>query len=378
MALLRGSLDHARRSGFDVTLLCSPGEEAERMAAAEGCAFVPVPMEREIAPLRDLVSLFRVWRALGKLRPTLVNAGTPKAGLLVTVAAWARRVPCRIYTLQGLRLETAAGLKRLILGGTERVAAGLAHRVVCISESLRRRAADLGLFSLTKAAVVASANGVDVDRYAPTEANLAGGRAVRRELGIPEEATVVGYVGRVVRDKGIIEIAQAWRAVSGDYPDLHLLLVGGAEAADRVSDDIEVLIDTDPRIHPTGFVADPVPYYAAMDILVLPSYREGFANVVIEANAMGRPVVATRVTGLVDSVADGVSGTLVPVRDGAALADALRRYLADPEIARAHGEGGRQRVLREFTQEQRWEAMRAQYEELLVRRGQPLPGATRR
>ena len=175
-------------------------------------------------------------------------------------------------------------------------------------------------------------------------------------------------MGRVVRDKGLVELVEAWQTLRAERPELRLLVAGDFEPQDPLPPEVEKLLRTDPRVHLTGFVWDMPPLYTAMDVVVLPTYREGFGTVAIEAAAMELPMIATEVPGCVDAVQDGVTGTLVPPRDAATLTEAIRRYLLDPELRRRHGRAGREWVLREFRPEDVWEAQYAEYTRLLQMR----------
>lgn len=189
-------------------------------------------------------------------------------------------------------------------------------------------------------------------------------RAVRAEHGIAAEAPVLGYVGRIVADKGMRELASAWRNLRDRYPSLHLVMVGPFDATDPISPDDESLFREDERIHLLGLREDVARCLAAMDVFVMPSYREGFGVVNIEAAAMNLPVVSTRIPGCVDSVADGVTGTLVPPGDAEALESAIRKYLDDPALRRRHGEAGRHRAVRDFRPEGIWEPLYQLYLDL--------------
>ncbi|HYG57421.1 MAG TPA: glycosyltransferase, partial [Symbiobacteriaceae bacterium] len=158
-----------------------------------------------------------------------------------------------------------------------------------------------------------------------------------------------------------------------EFPDLHLLIVGPFEGEDPLPSDVITILKTDDRIHLTGGVPDTVSMYAAMDLLVLPTYREGFPNVLLEAAAMGLPVVATRVPGCVDAVADEETGRLVPAADAQALAEGIRAYVKDSELRRLHGTAGRERVLKSFRQRVIWEALYQEYRSILKQSGMPLP-----
>lgn len=375
-ALLDGQLAFMRERGFDVYLLCAGDEKARDFCEREGARLLDVPMRREVSPFSDLRALLEIVRALRRTRPAVVNAGTPKAGLLVTVGAWLSRVPCRVYTLRGLRLETTSGGLRAALGLCERIACRLADRVVCISPSLLARCRELGLFPEGKGKVLGdgSGNGVDTERFARTPENERRARQLRVRLGIQSGARVVGFVGRVVRDKGIRELVEAWLLLRERYPDLHLLVVGPFEGGDPIPTATRRVLESDRRIHLTGHLEDLPPAYAALDILVVPTHREGFGNVFIEAAAMEVPAVGTRVVGCVDAVADGVTGTLVPPRDPPALARAIRAYLDRPELAASQGRQGRERVLRSFRRETVWQNLFDEYVALLAAKGLPAPG----
>lgn len=374
-SLLRGQLAYMRERGFDVYLLCSGDETARQFCEREGATLLDVPMQREISPLADLRSLAGIVRELRRIRPHIVNAGTPKAGLLVTVGAWIAGVPCRIYNIRGLRLETTSGRLRAILTLCERTAARLAHRVLCISPSLLRLCRELNLFPEGKGKVLGegSSNGLNTDRFTRTPEIEQRARLLREEHAIPPQARVLGFVGRIVPDKGIVELVDAWRRLREDYADLHLLVVGPFEEGNPAPPDTRETLENDPRVHLTGHVTNMPPYYAAMDILAVPTYREGFGNVFLEASAMEIPAVGTRVSGCMDAIADGLTGTLVPPRDPEALAEAIRAYLDDPALASTHARQGRARVLRSFRPEVIWQNLFDEYVALLRARGLPTP-----
>ncbi|MFN3597236.1 MAG: glycosyltransferase family 4 protein [Rubricoccaceae bacterium] len=359
--LMRGQLAWMRAAGFEVAVAASPGPDLDAVAARENVETIAVPMAREIDPWADLAALRALVGVMRRWRPDVVNAGTPKAGLLGMLAARVAGVPARIYTLRGLRLETTRGAKRALLTTTERLAAAAATHVVSVSQSLGARYVALGLAPARKVVVLGqgSSNGVDAARFAHADpARIA---ALRATLGLPETDPVIGFVGRFTRDKGLEELARAFEALAATHPSLRLLLVGDFEDGDPLPHETRALLCTHPRIHRAGFVADAAPYFHLMDVLAFPSYREGFPNVVLEAAAAGLPVVGTCATGVVDAVVDGRTGVLVPVGDADALRDALARYLADGALRAAHGEEGKNRVRRDFQPEHVWAALAQLY-----------------
>jgi glycosyltransferase involved in cell wall biosynthesis len=281
-------------------------------------------------------------------------------------------VPVRIYHVHGLPLTTATGLKRKLLCWTEWLSCYFSHQVLCVSRSVRDVAVKQRLCPAGKIKVLAqgSINGIDAQRrFNPQRLEAETGAQLRGRYGIPADARVLGFVGRIVRDKGLVELCAAWRELREQFADVHLLIAGPFESQDPVPPDVEHTLCTDNRIHLAGEVADMPALYSAVDVVLLPTYREGFPYVPLEAAAMGIPVVATRVPGCVEAVEDGVTGTLVSPRDAAALAEAVRRYLADADLRRRHGTAGRQRMLRDFQPETVWIALLQEYRRWLGIRG---------
>jgi len=343
--VLTGRLRALREAGFHVVLLASPGPLLELMAAQEGVESLAIPMKRGIAPLADLLSLFRLTKALFHLRPDIAEFSTPKAGLLGSLAALVCRVPQRVYLLRGLRLETASGLKRWILRDTERLAAACCHIVLCNSESLRNQALALRLAGDSKLRLLGhgSSNGVDVERFTP------GATGLKVQIGIPLRAPVIGFVGRLTRDKGVPELIQAFDVLLKTEPAARLLLVGWYdESEDALPLELRTSIDRHPQIVRTGFVADTAPYYRAMDMLVLPTYREGFPNVVLEAAASGIPVITTLATGSRDAVVPEVTGLLIPPGCPEAITEAMLQLLGNAARRRQMGVAARKWVTERF------------------------------
>jgi glycosyltransferase involved in cell wall biosynthesis len=376
---LTGQPPFLRDKGMEVHAVASPGPDLGRFGGQEGVTVHAVEMGRRITPFRDLVTVVRLWRLFRRLRPDVVHAATPKGGLLGMAAAWLARVPVRIYHIHGLPLVTARGVRRALLTGTETVSCRLAHHVLCVSHSVRRLAVDAGLCPPGKVETLraGSANGVDAaGRFHPGRLPEGTRAEVRARYALPADAVVAGFVGRIVRDKGLVELAGAWRELRAACPGLHLLVVGPFEPQDPVPPEVDAWLRSDPRVRLAGHTREIAPLYAAMDVVVLPTYREGFNTVLLEAAAMGLPAVASRVPGCVDAVVDGVTGTLVPPRDAPALAAAIRRYVEDSDLRRRHGQAGREHVLRHFRPEDLREAVYAVYCRLLGQaRGRAAPPA---
>ena len=374
---LIGQNNYMRTKNFELHSISSPGPLLEQLTERDGVIAHQVLISRTISPLRDLRTLVFLYLTLRRIRPTIAHVSTPKAALLGSIAAWLARVPIRIYLIRGLITENALGAKRSLFRWLERLTARLCHSSICVAPSLQEFARAEGILGPTQGVVLASgmSNGIDPNRFNPanveaTHLSLPG----HGHPYSPKPTEIIGFVGRLARDKGIEEIHGAWTLLREEFPNIVLLLVGPWEEENKVSAAVRQMLESDSRVVLVGHVADVVAYYKAMDLFVYPSHgTEGFPNAPMEAACMGLPVIATAVVGCVDAVVNDITGTLIPPRDAAALAMAIRRYLRDPELRQRHGLAGRERVLREFRPEAIWEALYQEYIRLLREKGLSIP-----
>jgi glycosyltransferase involved in cell wall biosynthesis len=361
LRFLAGQAAFMSARGFEVHAISSPGPELEEFGRVERVAVHGVNMARRITPLADLRAVASLSTLLVRLRPAVVHAHTPKGGLLGMLAARLAGIPRRVYHVHGLPFTTREGPARALLRRTEHVACGLATDVLCVSRSVRDVLVRERLCAEDRARVLGggSVNGVDAGRFRP--ATPAERAAARGRLGLPQDAFVVGFVGRIVREKGVAELAEAFRRLRGSVPTAHLVVVGPEEAQYPVPAAVVAALRADPHVRLRGLDWETPALYPAFDVVALPSHREGLPVVPLEAAASGLPVVATRVVGCVDAVIDGETGTLVPPRDPDALAAALARYAADPSLAARQGAAGRRRALAEFDPPRIWAELLALY-----------------
>lgn len=369
----RGQISFMKEHGFIVQAISSPDEEG--LLAAFGCdegiEVHAVPIARQMAPVSDIVSLVRLWQLLRKLRPDIVHSHSPKAALLGTLAARIAGVPTVVVSIFGLRQMTKTGLSLRLLNTMTKLECRLADKVWCDSPSVRSYVIEQNLCHPDKVVVLGSGsvNGVDSMKTFSPEYQTGHRERIRELMHIPSQHLVIGFVGRITADKGMHELAQAWRQLSVERTDVHLLLVGPFEPQDPLRAEDLALFHEHSRVHLTGMQKEVAPFFAAMDIFVMPSYREGFGVTNIEAASMSLPVVATSIPGCVDSVEDGVTGTLVPVRDSLSLLSALRQYCADGALRREHGEAGRRRVIAEFSPEKIWQQLYSLYKGIATQPG---------
>lgn len=366
--LLTGQPAYMKAGGFDVHLVSSAGKDWEGIPRLEEYGVHQVHMSRPIDLPRDFLALVSLVRLFRKLRPDIVHSHTPKAGLLSMMAARITGVPVRIHTVAGLPLMEARGLKRRVLVAMERLTYACATGVYPNSFRLRDFIADLGIVRAAKLRVIAqgSSNGIDTDYFRATPALREAGAKIRESLGISPGAMVFLFVGRIVKDKGITELVDAFQGLSANDDDAHLLLVGPFEDdQDPVVSRTREAIEKLPGIHPLGFQLDIRPYLAASDVLAFPSYREGFPNVVLQAGCFDLPAIVTDINGSNEIIHDGVNGLIVPVKDADALRAAMVKMSSDKAFRDACADRARAEIVDKYRREAVWEALYREYRRLL-------------
>ena len=340
----RGTLRDLSRL-YDVVAVSTPDHELQELAEREGIRVIGVPMSRPIAPLRDLVSLWRLIRVFRRERPTMVHSITPKAGLLSMIAAWICRVPVRLHTFTGLVFPTATGLKKRILILTDRITCACATHIVPEGEGVK---ADLINYNITRKPLqvlgYGNIRGIDLDHYRRSPEVMEKALTLRK----PNLFTFV-FIGRVVRDKGIDELVEAFSLLHSEHPQTRLILVGRAEDnLDPVSPNTRRTIASHPAIEAVGNQSDVRPWLAASDALVFPSYREGFPNVVIEAGALDLPSIVTDINGSREIIVHGQNGIIVPPRNAQALLQAMTQFVQNPQATQAMALKARQMIASRF------------------------------
>lgn len=365
LGFLRGQAAFMRSEGLDVHIVSSPGPELAAFGEREAVRTHAVRMVRRISPLQDIVSICNLFALFRRERPDIVHVHTPKASLVGVIAAWAARVPHRIFHSHGLPHSTASGFGRALLLWSTKLPSVLATRVLCVSPSVAAQMAEEKLCPVEKLAVLhyGSSNGVEAKKaFCPVPHAKGESRAA---LGFAPGDLIIGFAGRLVRDKGLSELYRAWTAIREEFPNTYLLIAGCPENRDALPPEVLRGLQSDSRVRMLGQFANMPQFYAALDLFALPSYREGLPSVVLESAAMGIPSVTTRAVGAIDSVVDGATGLLVDVGNSLQLEKALRRYLKDPQLRDRHGKQARERVLHLFCPEDVWRAILSEYQSLV-------------
>ena len=367
--LLLHQLIAIRSAGYDVIAVSSAGVDVPFIERA-GIPHHDVQFTRRLTPLRDLVTLVQLVRLFRRERPLIVHTHNPKPGLLGQLAARIAGVPFVVNTLHGFYFhDHTPPMARRFYIAMERIAALCSDVILSqnpedIDTAVRERIAPRRKLRLL-------GNGIDLTRFDPARFSAADRARMRVELGVPANALVIGFVGRLVREKGLLELLEALASVRAEVPPFVCVIIGpdDAEKADAISAASAAEHGVADICRFLGRRADMPDLYAVMDVFVLPSWREGFPRAPMEAATMGVPVIATRIRGCVETVLHGQTGLLVPRRDVDALAAALRTLLCDAELRKRMGESGRDLARDRFDERRVFATVLATYEELRSRRG---------
>jgi len=367
--LLRNQLEAIRERGYEVNGISSPGPDVDAIEAS-GVRHLAVAMTRRITPISDAWSLFGLYRLMRGRRFTIVHTHTPKPGLLGQIAARLAGVPVVIHTLHGFYFHDGSRpLVRRFYVTLEKIAARcsdliLSQNVEDVATAIREGIAPASRIRLL-------GNGIDLERFDPSCVGPPRRRATRAMLGLSEDAPVVGFVGRLVAEKGVRELLRAGRIVLDRLPDARFLFIGGTDTdkADRLTAEVASSLGLQEACVFAGIRQDMPEMYAAMDVFVLPSHREGFPRAPMEASAMKVPCVVTDVRGCRQVVTEGRNGLVTPLGDIEALARAILSILTNPALARRMGEDGRRRALREFDERSVFSTVLAEYARLLEAKG---------
>lgn len=334
---------------FDVSVVCN---DPEKLKNIEGVSTYSVPMRRGISPFYDVLSIFFMVKVFLKIKPDIVHSYTPKAGLVAMFAAFLSRVQRRVHTFTGLIFPSVPGVKGYILKLVDRAVVGFSTVGVSESQGVRNELLRGGVISSkAQSPIIGNGNiaGVDVDYFDPAKLSiLKDGNNIIDEF-LLHGCFVFCYVGRLNRDKGIKELVESFRELPIDS---RLLIVGAVDYSSPPDTASMAEIESNPRIHMVGFKSDIRGCLAACDVLVLPSYREGFPNVVLQAMAMKCPVISTDVSGANEVVVNGMTGWLVPIRDIEGFRDAmLEAFRSSRNLLSVMGNNGRNTIIDRYDRE---------------------------
>lgn len=331
----------------EVHLVANADPQSIQQPQLQHAVRISAPIVRNIAPLADARALLRLIGVFRRGSYSAVHSLTPKAGLLCAIAAFLAGVPVRVHTYTGQVWATRTGLSRWLLKSLDRLIARLDTHLIVDSSSQRDFLRAEGVLGREDGIVLAQGSvcGVDSLRFRP---DAAARESVRSELEIPADATVFVFVGRLTQEKGVLDLASAFAEVAAHDETAWLLLVGPDEDAMGAAVFARCGIFAN-RVRLTGHSTAPERYMAAADVFCLPSYREGFGSVVIEAAASGVPAIGSRIYGITDAIEEGATGLLFPAGDVTALAAAMQRLAVDEGLRHAFARNARDRALQSFS-----------------------------
>ncbi|OYX85621.1 MAG: glycosyltransferase family 1 protein [Flavobacteriales bacterium 32-34-25] len=363
--LLKGQLAFLNQY-FEVIAVSGEDEHLRTVAEREKVKTIAVPMQRNISPLKDLVSLWQLYFLFKKEKPQIVHSITPKAGLLSMLAAKLAGVPVRIHTFTGLIFPDKKGFLQRLLIFMDRLLCACATHIYPEGQGVKK---DLIQYKITskplKVIANGNVNGIDTAYFSKDEVSLHEKESLKKELGISDNDFIFVFVGRLVGDKGINELISAFSQLP--TPNSRLLLVGPLESdLDPLYAETLKEIENNSNIISVGFQNDVRLYYSISDCLVFPSYREGFPNVVLQAGAMGLPSIVTDINGSNEIIVDGENGIIIPAQNTIALQEAMLRMIPKGAFYNQLQQNARKMIVSRYEQKVVWEAILEEYRKLEV------------
>tara|TARA_B100000035_G_scaffold313245_1_gene326530 strand:- start:4837 stop:5991 length:1155 start_codon:yes stop_codon:yes gene_type:complete len=367
--LLRGQMSFMSKNGFEVIMISSEGKGLNDVIKNEQCRHFIIPLTREITPFRDIIATFSLYRLLLLEKPDIVHTHTPKAGIVGMLASFLAKVPVRLHTVAGLPLLEAKGLKRLVLNLVERLTYKFSTKVYPNSYGLKDIILKNRFTKEDKLCVIGngSSNGIDTSFFDPKLFTSEKKKSIRSKLGIKKNDFVFIFVGRLVADKGINELVEAFNELCLQFENIKLLLVGPSENnLDPLSEKTKLSISNHNKIISVGYQGDVRPFFAVSHLLVFPSYREGFPNVVMQSGAMGLPSIVTDINGCNEIIKNDYNGIIIPCKDIKSLIQAMERIFIDKELYLSCKENSRLSIMKNYRQDLHWNALLSEYKSLLT------------
>ncbi len=366
--LLQGQLQFMSQHYDVIGVSGKGGDTLEKVSKQEGVRIIPIEMTRKITPVQDLKAVFALYRLFKKEKPDIVHSHTPKAGTLSMLAAKLAGVPHRLHTIAGLPLLEATGAKRTLLNTVEKLTYACATKIYPNSTGLNDIIIKHKFTSPKKLKVIAngSSNGIDTSFFDPGLYSDEDNLKLSQSLGINSSDTVIVYVGRLVRDKGIHELIDAFKKLNTESTTAKLLLVGTYEKdLDPLSPETEEEINTNPNIIMVGWQDDVRPYFAISDILAFPSYREGFPNVVMQAASMGLASIVTDINGCNEIITDSNNnGKIIPVKNAEQLFENMKLLVNDDTLRTTLAANARTSITSRYERKVVWNAILEEYRQL--------------
>ena len=366
--LLKGQMNFMSKNGFNVTMISSDGQELNDVIENEKCGHIIIPLTRKITILKDLKATYNLYKLIRKEKPDIVHTHTPKAGIIGMLASYFARVPIRLHTVAGLPLMEATGFKRIILNFVEKLTYKCSARVYPNSYGLKKIILKHRFTSENKLKVIGngSSNGIDTSYFDPELFSIEENAVLKTNLGIKKTDFVFIFVGRIVSDKGINELVEAFDKISLVEENIKLLLVGPFEdELDPLQKKAKLLINNNDKIILVGYQNDVRPYFSISNCLVFPSYREGFPNVVMQAGAMKLPSIVSDINGCNEIIENNINGLVIKLKCVDAIYDAMIKITSDKSLFNKLRLNSRDSIKMKYEREVYWSLLLKEYKSLI-------------
>jgi glycosyltransferase involved in cell wall biosynthesis len=365
---LKGQVDYLNKNNFDIIIISGPGEEIELLAQTEKARLYTLGFTKRFSIIKDFFILVKLIKILRSEKPDIINAGNPKSGFLIMVAAWIVGIRNRIFTLHGLLSDTQSGFKKRIITWVEKISCNIAQKIIVVSPSLLVHAYNRNILSKKKAICLGSgsSNGVNIDLFQKNESTITQSIELKNDNALEDNIFTIGFVGRISKDKGIEFLLDAFLEIKKKHKNCRLVLIGPYEEDNPISAaHKELLYSRYNDIFYWGKKTEVAPYYLLFHILVLTSYREGFGNVLIEGAAMEVPVIATNIPGCKDALRNGYNGLLYELGNQKDFIDKVCFFMNDTSMIGKYGKNGRLFVKEHFVNNYVWDLQMKQYQAML-------------
>ena len=366
--LLKGQMSFMSKKGYNVVMISSDGKELKEVIEAENCNHFIIPLTRKITPLKDLNAVYKLYILLRQQKPDIVHTHTPKAGIIGMLASYIAKVPIRIHTVAGLPLMEVSGLKRCILNIVERLTYSFSTKVYPNSYGLKKIILEHRFSKENKLKVIGkgSSNGIDTSYFDPKLFSIKDKEVLKTNLGINKTDFIFVFVGRIVSDKGVNELVEAFDKICLVEENIKLLLVGLFEdELDPLQKKTKLLINNNENIISVGYQNDVRPYFSISNCLVFPSYREGFPNVVMQAGSMCLPSIVSDINGCNEIIENYLNGIVIKVKSVSAIYDAMLEMYTDKQLYRGIKEKTRNIIKQRYERKLFWGLLLSEYNYLI-------------
>lgn len=355
--MLGDQITYMNSKGYEIHVACSNGEKIEQYIKKWNFIFFSLNITRSISPINDIISIFKLYKYIKQNNIDIVIGHTPKGGLISMIASFISSIDKRIYFRHGLLSDTSIGINKIIFDLVEKLTSYFSTTTICVSNSIYNKSISSRLTTKRKLKILnkGTCNGIDVfNEFNNDLVNVNDKIQLLSHYNLDNTNIIVGFIGRLSKDKGINELINAWKIVKNNNFKIKLILCGPIDERDPISNELLNYIINDDSIIYCGEIESTKLYYSIFSFFILPSYREGFPTVVLEASSMKNAVITTRCTGCIDSIIENQTGIFTDINEKA-IADSIQFYIDNPNIANLHGENGRKFVTNNFQQKKIWE-----------------------